>query len=219
MDTASALELFGYLGSLIVIVSMLMTSVVKLRVINTVGSLMFSAYALMIHSYPTMVMNLFLAGINIWHLMKLHNTGKNYDMVSVSVGSGIVKYILDYFQDDIAKFFPDFHREDMEGCQGFLVLCQSSPAGLMIAGKAAGGTEDGGETGSSPQAGELKVILDYTTPTYRDCSVGRFLYRSLGEMGYTSLIMKKPGSSHYKYLKKMGFRKTEEEGYSLDLKG
>ncbi len=204
MGTASALELFGYLGSLIVIVSMLMTSVVKLRVINTVGSLMFSAYALMIHSYPTMVMNLFLAGINIWHLLKLHNTGKNYDMVSVSVGSGIVKYILDYFQDDIAKFFPDFHREDMEGCQGFLVLCQSSPAGLMIAGKV---------------GGELNVILDYTTPTYRDCSVGRFLYRSLGEMGYTSLTMKKPGSSHYKYLKKMGFRKTEADGYSLDLKG
>ena len=44
------LELIGYLGSLLVIVSMLMTSVVKLRGINTIGSVIFCAYALAIHS-------------------------------------------------------------------------------------------------------------------------------------------------------------------------
>ena len=43
-------ELIGYLGSLLIVVSMLMTSVVKLRIINTVGSVIFTGYALTIHS-------------------------------------------------------------------------------------------------------------------------------------------------------------------------
>ena len=66
------LELIGYLGSLLVIVSMLMTSVVKLRVINTVGSVIFCGYALAIHSYPTAAMQVCLIIINIINLYKLH---------------------------------------------------------------------------------------------------------------------------------------------------
>ena len=38
MSTALMIEIFGYIGCIFVIISMLMTSVVKLRVINTVGS-------------------------------------------------------------------------------------------------------------------------------------------------------------------------------------
>ena len=41
MNGALALELFGYLGSLLILVSMLMTSVVKLRIINLIGSAIF----------------------------------------------------------------------------------------------------------------------------------------------------------------------------------
>ena len=45
------LELFGYLGSVMVVVSMLMTSVVKLRVLNAVGSMISGTYALLIGSF------------------------------------------------------------------------------------------------------------------------------------------------------------------------
>ena len=67
------IELIGYLGSALVVVSMLMSSVVKLRVINTIGSGIFAAYALMIHSYPTALMNICLVGINIYNLLKLRD--------------------------------------------------------------------------------------------------------------------------------------------------
>ena len=40
------IELFGYLGSFLVLISFLMTSVFKLRVINTIGSVIFMTYAL-----------------------------------------------------------------------------------------------------------------------------------------------------------------------------
>ena len=44
------IEMLGYLGSALVVASMLMSSVVKLRVINTIGSGIFAVYALIIHS-------------------------------------------------------------------------------------------------------------------------------------------------------------------------
>ena len=50
MNQALALELFGYLGSFLVLISMLMTSVVRLRIINLIGSAIFAAYAILIRS-------------------------------------------------------------------------------------------------------------------------------------------------------------------------
>ena len=44
------IEIFGYIGCIFVIISMLMTSVVKLRVINTVGSSISAVYAMIGHS-------------------------------------------------------------------------------------------------------------------------------------------------------------------------
>ncbi|MCR4884486.1 MAG: hypothetical protein K6A68_12995 [Clostridiales bacterium] len=41
MNTQTIIELVGYLGSALVVVSMLMTSVVKLRIVNTIGSFIF----------------------------------------------------------------------------------------------------------------------------------------------------------------------------------
>ena len=52
MSIAMIIEIFGYIGCIFVIVSMLMTSVVKLRVINTVGSSISAVYAMIGH-FPT----------------------------------------------------------------------------------------------------------------------------------------------------------------------
>ena len=49
MNTSTIIEAVGYLGSALVLVSFLMSSVVKLRVVNTAGSLIFALYALIIH--------------------------------------------------------------------------------------------------------------------------------------------------------------------------
>ena len=44
MDTAMLIEIFGYIGSARVVVSMLMSSIVKLRVINIFGSVISGTY-------------------------------------------------------------------------------------------------------------------------------------------------------------------------------
>ena len=77
------IEMFGYLGAALVLVSFLLTSVVKLRIVNTVGSVMFAIYALIIHSYPTAVMNFCLVAINLYYLWKMSHSEKVYDFTEV----------------------------------------------------------------------------------------------------------------------------------------
>lgn len=64
-------ELLGYLGSALVVCSMLMTSVVRLRLVNMAGSVLSAVYGLIIGAYPLVLMNACLLAINGWQLWKL----------------------------------------------------------------------------------------------------------------------------------------------------
>ena len=46
------LEIFGYIGTALVIVSMMMTSVIKLRIINMCGGAISLIYALLCNAWP-----------------------------------------------------------------------------------------------------------------------------------------------------------------------
>lgn len=191
------IELIGYLGSALVVVSMLMSSVVKLRVINTIGSGIFAAYALMIQSYPTALMNVCLVAINIYNLVKLKQPERSYNLVKASRQDALPRYLLDYYWRDIQKFFPGFSEKSARGDQLYLVCCGGNPAGILLA--------------EETEPGSLRVALDYSTPTYRDCSIGAYLYARLPAQGVHTLIFREETSqAHEAYLLKMGF--VREEG-------
>ena len=206
MNSATLLELFGYLGSMLVIVSMLMTSVFRLRVINTTGSVLFAVYALLIHSYPTMIMNLFLAGINIWHITRLRGTSRHYDLVQVTPEEGFLQYLLAAYQEDLLRYFPAVSSQQPPDCLAFVACCENNPAGFFLAREV---------SPSSMQ--RLEVVLDYTTPFYRDCSVGTFLYQELQRKGVRELIVPTASYAHALYLEKMGFTSQPDGGYRKKL--
>ena len=106
MSVNTVIELIGYLGSALVLVSMLMTSVVRLRIINLTGSVIFSVYALIIKSYPTALMNIALAGINIFYLIRIFKEQKIYDAVKTEPSDGYISYLIERYRDDIMKCFP-----------------------------------------------------------------------------------------------------------------
>ena len=81
MNSSMMIEMVGYLGSVLVLVSFLMASVVKLRVINSVGGLIFAVYALLIRSYPTALMNFCLVGINLYYLARLRRPDRHYTLI------------------------------------------------------------------------------------------------------------------------------------------
>ena len=111
MNTSTLIEAFGYLGSALVLVSFLMSSVVKLRVVNTVGSMIFAIYALIIHSYPTAVMNFCLVCINLRFLWKLRRQDPSYRLLSMQPGESYVQDFLKNCAEDIARCFPQRRRK------------------------------------------------------------------------------------------------------------
>lgn len=194
------IEIVGYLGSALVIVSMLMTSVVKLRVINMIGSVIFAAYALCIHSYPTAAMQGALIIINIVNLRKLLNTKKEYSVVKQSGPQAFSDFFISQNKDDIKKIFPDFSQVQPDDLV-YLICNHSDCAGILVASKS---------------DNTLTVSLDYTTPAYRDTSVGKFLYKTLKEEGIKKLRANAPVEVHAKYLLKMGF-KQNQDSFEKDL--
>ncbi len=197
-------EMIGYAGSALVLISMLMKSVVRLRVINLAGSLIFSVYALIIRSYPTAVMNIALVGINVYHLLHLSRPTRHFDVYEDSPGSAWVRKLLAMYAADIAAFFPEFRPDELPQGEArvFVVLEGSEAAGLLIGRK----TGDG-----------LAVDLDYSTPVYRDCSVGRALYAALPGFGVRSLTLDRVPESHKPYAKRMGFELREDGSARLKL--
>ena len=202
MDTGTIIELIGYLGSALVLVSMLMTSVIRLRIINLTGSVIFAVYALLIRSYPTAVMNICLAGINIYHLRRLMTEQKHYDLIPASLEDGYLSFLFRSQEADIRKFFPGFSPQGCSADLVYLMCCDGNPAGLFLGKRR---TED-----------DVEVLLDYALPVYRDTSAGRFLHRRLAQEGYRSLLFRQNAPEHTPYLEKVGYRKTGNE-YVLDL--
>ena len=195
MTTATVFEIIGYVGSALVLVSFLMASVVKLRVVNAVGSTIFAVYALLIHSYPTMIMNICLVLINLYYLWKLRNSAPEYQLVSLAPEESFVRFFLEEHSEDIAKCFPGRSWEQTALNRAFLVCHGEAPAGLLL---------------GAEQDGVLNVALDYSTPAFRDASVGRYLLEHLPQEQIRLLRYIRAEEGHLGYLQKMGY--VEKDG-------
>ena len=198
------IELFGYLGSALVVVSMLMASVVKLRIVNMIGSIVSGTYALIIGSFPLALMNGCLIAINVYNLVKLLRTDRQFDMIAARTDDAYVRYFLERHMEDICRYFPGFSAEQAACDCAYVVFCNGDGAGILL------GRDMGG--------GRVDTVLDYSVPAYRDCSVGKYLYASLPGQGVEELTYSREGSRvHVSYMNKMGFR--EENGvYRKKLK-
>ncbi len=203
MDAKIVIEIIGYIGSALVLISMLMTSVVRLRIINLTGSVIFAGYALAIRSYPTAIMNICLAGINLYHLIRIFREERAYTLVKTDIKDGYMSYLIDSNVDDIVYWFPEFSKEDIRPDVAYLVFCESNPACLFL------GKENG--------PGDIEVILDYATKAYRDTSVGFFLYEGLAKDGFKSLTFRQKARDHIPYLEKIGYEDIGDNAYRLDL--
>ncbi|MDE7309079.1 MAG: hypothetical protein K2N61_10550 [Lachnospiraceae bacterium] len=191
MNMSIIIELTGYLGSLLVVVSMLMSSIVKLRIINTAGCCISAVYALVIHSYPLAFMNLCLIMINVYNLAKLLKTEQHYNLVCVKTDDSLLNYFLNFYKNDIQNFFTEVNMDNILAETAYIVCCDTALAGVLL--------------GKKKEDGSFDILIDYTTPAYRDCSVGKFLYSKLSENKIRKLTYFGRSERHKPYLQKMGF--------------
>ncbi len=194
MSGETILQLVGYFSTLLILVSFLMTSVVKLRLVNLVGSAIFVVFAFLTKSYPTAIMNVGLCIINIYFLIRLLRAKRLTLMLPIDLDSAYLREFLKLYREDIRTYFPAFDADAPGVDAAYFVYYDMDPVGLTMGNRLADGA--------------LDIHLDYTIPKYRDASVGRFLYpHLLGEEGFTALEFRNASEKHEKYLQKVGFRK------------
>lgn len=66
------LEIFGYIGMALVLVSMMMTSLKWLRILNMSGAIICAIYGVLTNTWPTALLNIGLLLIQIVQLCRLH---------------------------------------------------------------------------------------------------------------------------------------------------
>ena len=189
-------EIIGYVGSAFVLASFLMASVVRLRVINSVGCVVSVIYGLLIHAYPTVIMNAALLLINIFFLLRMSKQkSAEYHADRTELSDEFLAYFLKEHGEDIRRFFPAFDPAAPAGYIRFS-YCGDKAAGLLM--------------GNLSDDGELHISLDYTTPEYRDLSVGSWLYGLLAAEGIRRAVVAVPTQGHERYMQRMGFEKQGE---------
>ena len=71
MFDISMTEWVGYLASLVLMISFLMKNINRLRIINSIGAVLFIVYGVMLAiSWPIIITNAFILGVNVFYLTK-----------------------------------------------------------------------------------------------------------------------------------------------------
>lgn len=65
------LEVFGWIGTAIVLSSMLMTNINNLRIVNITGSVVSAIYAALCNTWPVVFLNLGMIIINVAQLIRV----------------------------------------------------------------------------------------------------------------------------------------------------
>lgn len=195
-------ELLGYIASGLIVLSLMMRSIVKLRTINLVGAATMSVYGLLIHAYPVAILNAIIVAIDIYYLLEMARPQDYFKLLEVRPGARYLHYFLEFYDAEIRKYNPDFVFRESSRQRIFFVLRNLIPAGLFI-------------TQSMPE-GILGVNLDFVIPGYRDFKIGKFVYSKDSELfkeGVAKTIVTQSRSSkHVSYLKKMGFTPVKNDG-------
>ena len=196
-------EVIGWIGSGIVVVSMLQQRITRLRLINLIGCLVSLVYAAVIGAWPLAGLNLVLAGIQIYNLLKLWNTRHDaaiYQAVEAEPTDEIVTTMLERHAAEIARYFPNF-TGPAASSKAFLVLNGDTIVAIVLAS----------------QTGDVAELdLDYAIPTYQDLTPGEFVYRRSSVWADAGVRLLRSPEGGPDYYQRIGFTPVDGR-YELDL--
>ena len=206
MSQQTVLELIGYLASGLVAVSLMMSSILRLRLLNLLGSIVFTVYGVLIHAYPVAVVNAFIVLINLYYLRGMLAAREYFRLLEVKPDSEYLGAFLDFYAEQVQHYFPGFRYEAMPELLTLFVLRDMVPAGLLIG-------EQRGDV--------LHVHLDFVIPQYRDVKIARCLYGENVEFfrarGIAEIVSAPGSPAHAKYLRRMGFSASGGDSLRLAL--
>jgi hypothetical protein len=190
----NSVELIGYLGSILVAVSLMMRSLLRLRIINLFGALFFTIYGVLLGAYPVAFLNGLIVCIDLYYLFQMWRQKDFFTFLEVSPNSEYLRAFVEFHKDDIAEIIPSYTHKIAEDLLCFFILRNMMPAGLFI-------VKVHGE--------EAHVQLDYVIPNYRDFQVARFIFEENAaffiQRGIRRFVSEGGSAIHRRYLGKMEF--------------
>ena len=195
------LEVIGWLGSALVIVSLTQARVLRFRVLNLAGAALAVVYNVALAIWPFAVMNAIIAVIDIYWLRRLvseRHDSSAYSVIEVGAHDAYLGHVLDVHLSDIRAFQPSYAlpSDDDGGGQrwAFLVQREAETVGAVV-------VRDAGD-------GSAVVELDYVTPRFRDFTPGEFVYEHSGVFaahGLRELVADPELATQTAYLHRVGF--------------
>jgi hypothetical protein len=187
-------ELIGYLGSILVAVSLMMRSLLRLRIINLFGALFFTGYGILLRAYPVAFLNGLIVCIDLYYLYQMWRQKDFFTFLEVSPKSEYLRAFVEFYKQDILEIIPSYTHKTDEDLLCFFILRNMMPAGLFIA---------------KVQGEEAHVQLDYVIPNYRDFQVARFIFDENAaffiQRGIRRFVSAGGSAIHQTYLEKMEF--------------
>jgi hypothetical protein len=189
------LEWFGYLGSLVVLISFTMSSIIKLRITSVIGCLLFAAFAYLTDSIPTLFMNISIACINLYFLFQVYRTKEEFEILSALKESDYYQHFIEINRQEIEK---QISLDELKLADTLFYMLRDNNIAGVLAGKKDASAE-----------GCFEIMLDYVTPRYRDFKLGTYYYKThpefLKEKGIMTLKTTASDQEYCLYLNKMGF--------------
>ena len=192
------IEWLGYGASVLVVASLAMTSIVRLRVVSLIGSALFGLYGVLITAPPIVITNIVIVAINLWFLAKVLSTEDRLIVVAADRHDPVVAEFIAHHRTDI-----EIHAEPLEAIDTadvcFLMLRNDTIAGVFL--------------GQRDQQDRAIVVSDYVTAQFRDLKNGKSLYKDDGrlfrEKGITTLLTTERHHPQARYLEEIGFAELD----------
>ena len=202
MSDISWIEWLGYAASALVLISLSMSSIARLRWFNLAGSLCFTVYGTMIAAWPVAAVNLAIAVVNVIYLTQYYTKEDYFKTGVIGADDAYLKEFLEFHEDAVRKWYPSVDLDLPDNACVLLSLRNMAVAGVFA--------------GIKPDRRTLKILIDFVIPEYADHKIGRFLFQQSRDVfineGITRLIVDTGVIQNERYFRKMGFKDSPVYG-------
>lgn len=182
-----------------------MKSIVKLRWINAAGSLLFVIFAFLTKSTPTVVMNVGIIIIDIWYVYQLSKTKADYKLIKAERNSAMLQFFYEQNKNEIDLIFGLHAFSEAEELSFF--VCNGDIAGLFA--------------WKQEENKTCHILIDFVTVPYRDTKIGLYFFEKqlpyFKTKGFEKFTYTNISDSHWKYLKKIGFKETQIGNFEKEI--
>ncbi|MDR1265981.1 MAG: hypothetical protein LBK42_10595 [Propionibacteriaceae bacterium] len=200
------LEVVGWLGSALLVFSVLQSRFMRFRVLNGIASIVLTGYNAVIGVWPMVAVNACLVLIDAWFIWRLARAKRDdvaftHSMADPALRDWFVRAHgadLEHFHPGAAELLPD--------CRAAVIFHQDRAVGLVAWRPA-----------DRPEA---ELVADYVVPEYRDYAPGAYVYSAAGPLraaGLRAVAVEDPQPVVVAYLRKLGFTESKPGRWGLRL--